>query len=74
MPKRPSKPPSPTAWIDTVDPDEITAAHEEATVDAHDEEELLTGLITAAEETLEFPFPAKVMLSTTHSPGEAPQP
>ena len=61
MNKNVSKPSSPTAWIDTLDPEDIAAAYEEATVDAYDEEELLTGLITAAEESLEFPFPAKVM-------------
>ncbi len=52
---------SPTAWIDTLDPDEVAAACEEATLDANDEEEQLSGLITMAEEALEFPFPAKVM-------------
>ena len=61
MPKSPSKPSSPTAWIDTLDPEEIAAAYEEATVDAHDEEEQHMGLITVAEEALEFPFQAKVM-------------
>lgn len=61
MNKKFSKPSSPTAWIDTLDPEGIAAAYEEATVDAHDEEELLTGLIAAAEEALGFPFPAKVM-------------
>jgi hypothetical protein len=61
MPKRPSKPLSPTAWIDTLDPEDIAAAYEEATVDVHDEEELQTGLITMAQESLEFPFSAKVM-------------
>ena len=54
-------PTSPTAWIDTLDPAEIAAACEEATVDANDEEDQLSGLITMAEEALEFPFPAKVM-------------
>ena len=61
MTRQTSVPSSPTAWIDTLDPKEIAAAYEEATVDAHDEDELLTGLITTAEEALEFPFPAKVM-------------
>jgi len=61
MPKRPSKPPSPTAWIDKLDPEDIAAAYQEATVDAYDEEELLAGLITMAEEALQFPFQAKVL-------------
>ena len=61
MTKRKSKPPSPTAWIETLDSKEIAAASEEATVDAYDEEELHSGLMTMAEEALEFPFPAKVM-------------
>ena len=61
MPNRPSKPSSPTAWIDTLEPQDIAAAYEEATVDAHDEEELHTGLMTAIEESLVFPFTAKVM-------------
>ena len=60
MPKRSSKLPSPTAWIDTLDQDVVSAAYEEAIVDACDEEELVSGLLTAAGESLEFPFPAKV--------------
>ncbi len=56
-----SKPSSPTAWIGTFDPKEIAAAYEEATVDACDEDERHTGLITTALEALEVPFPAKVM-------------
>lgn len=61
MTKRRTKPPLPTAWIDALDLEEIAAACEEATVDANDEEEQLSGLITMAQETLEFLFPAKVM-------------
>ncbi len=61
MTKRKPKPSSPTAWIDTLDPDEIAAACEEATMDANDEEDQLSGLITMAQEALEFPFSAKVM-------------
>ena len=61
MAKNVPKPKSPTTWIDTLDPDEIAAACDEATVDANDEEEQLSGLITMAEEAFEFPFPAKVM-------------
>ncbi len=56
-----SKPTSPTAWIDTLDADEIAAACEEATMDANDEDDQLSGLITMAQEALEFPFPAKVI-------------
>ena len=40
MTKHASKPPSPTAWIETMDPKDVAAAYEEATVDAYDEEEL----------------------------------
>ncbi len=61
MTKRKSKLSSPTAWIDTLDPAEIAEAFEEATVDSKDEDEQISGLITMAEEALEFPFPAKVM-------------
>jgi len=43
MPKRKSKPTSPTAWIEQLDPDEIAAAYEEATVDAGDEYEQAMG-------------------------------
>ncbi len=61
MAKSKTKQNRPTAWIDTLDPAEIAAACEEATVDANDEEDQLSGLITMAEEAFEFPFPAKVM-------------
>ena len=44
MNKNVSKPSSPTAWIDTLDPEDIAAAYEEATVDAHDEVELIPPL------------------------------
>jgi len=64
MAKNIPKPKSPTTWIDTLDPDEIATACEEATVDACDEEEQFSGLITMAQESLEFPFPAKVLGQT----------
>ncbi len=63
------KPTSPAAWIDTLDPDEIATACEEATVDANDEEDQFSGLITMALESLEFPFPAKVLGQTVQVVG-----
>jgi len=64
MTKRKSKPTSPTVWIDTLDLDEIAAACEEATVDACDEYEQAMGLVTMVQESLEFPFAAKVLGQT----------
>ncbi len=69
MTKTKPKPTSPTAWIDTLDPDKIATACEEATTDANDEEEQFSGLITMALESLEFPFPAKVLGQTVQVVG-----
>ncbi len=61
MTKRKSKPPSPTAWIDRLDPDEIEAAYDEATTDAYGDDEQHTGLLNAIGDEVAFPFSAKVM-------------
>jgi len=55
------KQPSPTAWIGELDPDDISTAFDEATMDANGEDELVSGLITMVQENLDFPFAAKVM-------------
>ncbi len=58
MPKRKSKP---VTWYDHLDPTEIEAALEDATVDSKDKEEQLSGLFYAMEEELEFPWKASVL-------------
>jgi hypothetical protein len=45
-------------WTDSLDPEAIGEALEEATVDAHGESEQHTGLLTAIQDEVEFPFPA----------------
>jgi hypothetical protein len=55
------KPSSPTDWVKLLDTDAITAAWDEATVDAYDEEEQLGSIMNAIENELLFPFAAKVM-------------
>ena len=64
MPKQPNKKSTPTQWIDSLDPEAIEEAREEACVDAYDEYEQHTGFMTALEEELRFPFSAKVLGDT----------
>ncbi len=61
MTKRKPKPTSPSAWIDTLDPEEIADTYDEATTDAYGDYEQHTGLLTAIGDELAFPFDAKVM-------------
>jgi hypothetical protein len=48
-------------WTDGLDTDEVREALEEATVDAYNEYEQHTGLLTAIQEQLAFPFRARVL-------------
>ena len=59
MPKRPK--PKDKRWWHQLDNDEVDAAMAEATADSHDECEQHSGLLTAIEDQLRFPFPAKVL-------------
>ena len=60
MPKRTSKKTSPTQWTDRLDPEAVEAACEDATVDAHDEDEQYSGFLSVLEDELVFPFSAKI--------------
>lgn len=59
MPRKPKG--EPKRWTDGLDADEVRAALEEATVDAYDESEQHTGLLTMVENELVFPFRARVL-------------
>ena len=48
-------------WTDRLDRDAVREALEDACVDAYDEYEQHTGLLTMIENDLRFPFPAKVL-------------
>ena len=48
-------------WTDGLDPEEVNAALEEATVDAHDEDERHSGLLNAVQDEVSFPFRARVL-------------
>lgn len=48
-------------WTDGLDQQAVQDALEEATVDAHDEYEQHSGLLTAIQDDVEFPFPALVL-------------
>jgi hypothetical protein len=56
-----TKPKSTTDWIKHVDPDDVATAYDEATTDAYGDHEQHTGLLTAIEDELCFPFKAKVI-------------
>ena len=51
-------------WDSTLDKALVKEALEEATVDAYNEDEQHTGLLTAIQEELAFPFQAQVLGST----------
>ncbi len=51
----------PTKWTDQLDRDLVCAALEDACVDAYDEYEQHTGLLTMIQDQVEFPFRAKVL-------------
>ena len=48
-------------WWEELDQDEVREALSEATTDANDEEEQLTGLLTAIQGELSFPFRGRVL-------------
>jgi len=48
-------------WTNSLDPEEVREALEEATVDAYGEDEQHTGLLTAIQDDVEFPFRAAVL-------------
>jgi hypothetical protein len=49
------------SWTQGLDAEQVHEALEEATVDAHDEDEQHSGLLSLIEDELAFPFPAKVL-------------
>jgi hypothetical protein len=51
-------------WTDGLDKTEVHEALENATVDAHDEGERHTGLLTAIQDELAFPFQVQVLGET----------
>src|SRR5690349_6585505 len=55
------KKPKTARWTDELDKDEVDEALENATVDAHDEYERHTGLLTAIQDELAFPFQVQVL-------------
>ena len=61
--KRASKPKArkPTRWTDQLDPDAVEEALDEACTDAYGEYEQHTGLLTAIEDALAFPFRPEVL-------------
>jgi len=48
-------------WTDRLDPKAVRVALEEATVDAYDQDERHSGLLTMIQEQVEFPFRARVL-------------
>jgi hypothetical protein len=48
-------------WTDELDKSEVAEALEDATVDAYDDHEQHTGLLTAIQDELAFPFSAQVL-------------
>ncbi len=50
-----------TSWTASLNQQKVQAALEEATVDAYDDSEQHTGLLTMIKEELAFPFPARVL-------------
>lgn len=69
MAKRAAKAKLATDWIEQLNPEEVEEAHENATVDAYGEYEQHTGFMTALEESLAFPFSAKVLGETLQVTG-----
>lgn len=48
-------------WTDGLDPKKVDEALEDATVDAHDEDERHAGLLDAVQDELAFPFRGRVL-------------
>ena len=61
MAKRTKKSNKKGKWTDSLDPEAVHEALEEATVDAHDESAQHTDLLTVIQDEVEFPFPALVL-------------
>ncbi len=51
-------------WTDRLDKAEVDEAMDEATVDAYGEEEQHTGILTAIQDELEFPFKVEALGET----------
>ena len=49
------------SWTNKLDRDEVREALEQACIDAYDEDEQHTGLLTLVGDELQFPFEARVM-------------
>lgn len=64
MPKRASKNSTSSDWTQQLNPEDVEAAMEEATVDANGVDEQHSGLLSAIGDELQFPFPAKVLGET----------
>jgi hypothetical protein len=61
MPGEPKPKSGSGTWTDGLDPEEVQAALEDATVDAHDEDEQHSGLLMMVQQDVAFPFRAKVL-------------
>jgi len=61
MPRKPKAKSGSGKWTDGLDPKAVEAALEDATVDAHDEYEQHSGLLTMVQEEVAFPFRARVL-------------
>jgi len=61
MPKRSPKKSPGTDWTQSLDPAAIDVALEDATVDAHDEDERHADLLNAIGDELAFPFSGRVL-------------
>jgi len=69
MAKRAAKAKLATDWTEQLNPEEVDAAHDDATVDAYREYEQHTGFMTALGDELALPFKAKVMGETLQVTG-----
>jgi CRISP-associated protein Cas1 len=61
MPRKPKPKSGAGKWTDGLDPKEVRAALEDATVDAYDEYEQHSGLLNMVQDQLAFPFRARVL-------------
>lgn len=61
MPKSKKPKSKPGKWYEQLDQEEVDAAFEEATVDAYEADEQLSGLFNAIGEELVFPWQASVL-------------
>lgn len=61
MARKPKSKPGTAKWTDGLDPQDVEEALEDATVDAYDEYEQHTGLLTMVQDQVVFPFRARVL-------------